>query len=75
MSINTIQQLISSLEESYYNIDLSVFQSPDIKLFTINFPIILKHIKEEINNLLKTDKPIDIDYINTKQLEILSNSK
>lgn len=75
MSLENIISLLSSLEESYYNVDLSIYESPDIKSFFIQFPIVINKIKNEINNLKKTEKPIDIDYINLKQLDILSKNK
>lgn len=75
MSLENIISLLSSLEESYYNVDLSIYESPDIKSFSIQFPIVINKIKNEINNLKKTEKPIDIDYINLKQLDILSKNK
>ena len=65
MSLHIIESNISKLEELFYNIDLSIFECPDIKTFTIEFPKIIKSIRNEINNNINK---IELDFINVQQL-------
>jgi hypothetical protein len=73
MSLTTIESSIRKLEDLYYNIDLSIFECPDIKKFTIEYPKIINDIKQNLDLLKNSDKPSDIDFINVKQLDLLSN--
>lgn len=75
MSLTNIEFSIKKLEDLYYNINLSIFESPDIKQFTIEVPKIIQNIKTNLELLKNSDKPLDIDYIDIKQLDLLSNSK
>lgn len=75
MSITNIESNINNLEDLFYNIDLSIFECPDVKHFTTQFPKIIQNIKQNIHLLKNSNKPLDIDYIDIKQLDLLSNSK
>ena len=63
MSLTNIEFSIKKLEDLYYNINLSIFESPDIKQFTIEVPKIIQNIKTNLELLKNSDKPLDIDYI------------
>lgn len=74
MSLTNIESNINNLENLFYNIDLSIFECPDIKHFTIEFPKIILNLKNNLELLKRSDKPLDIDYIDAKQLDLLSNT-
>ncbi len=73
MSLTTIISSIKTLEDLYYNVDLSIYQCPDIKNFVIEFPKIINDIHKQLELLQTSAKPSDVDFINVKQLQSIQN--